>query len=172
MNSSGQSGLDLILGLLVLLMVLNVFSSVLARFEETQKEISIRQQLRENLSQIRWLTSYAGSFNYDAGDYPPTASLAEGWKLPYYLDENVRSTGITSLQTVRAVGVRSDIPCLFTFDINAPVINFYALVLGSDSRLPYDVDVNGISIIHSTYDDNHSFNVAGCFISYSIEAKP
>ncbi len=172
MHSKGQSGLDLLLALLVLLIVLNVFSSVLDRFEDVQKEISIRQQVRENLQQIHWLASYAGGYYYEAGEYPPTASLFVGSLLPIYLDENVRSTGITLLETVRAVGTQPGIPCSVDWDINASEINFHALVRGVDAGLTYDIDVNSITIIHSNYDDNHSFNVAGCFDAFSIEVKP
>lgn len=171
MRIKGQSGLDLLLGLLVLLIVLNVFSSVLTRFEDVQKEISIRSQLRENLLQVHWLTSYAGSHFYQAVDYPATSSQPRGSQLTLRTNEFARSTGVTILEKVRAVTTQPEMNCTFEWDIN-DFINFHSAIRGFDSGLPYDVDVNSTSVIPKLYDVNHLFTSTGCFDQFSIEALP
>lgn len=167
----GQTALDLLLGLLVLLIVLNAFSGVLTRFEEVQKEMSIRQQLHENLFLIRSFTEYSSSFAFDQHIYPKSNSLPEGTLVADYFNYFTRSFGTASLKPVRAVGVQSYVPCLFTYDVNVGIF-LAAYAYPADTFLPYVVDVNSYGIIKQGYDYNHSFIVDGCFNHFSIEALP
>jgi hypothetical protein len=171
MSPRGQTALDLLLGLLVLLIILNAFSGVLTRFEEVQKEMSIRQQLRENLFLIRSFTEYSSSFAFDQHIYPKTNSLPQGTLVVDYVNYFTRSFGTVELKPVRAVGVQSYVPCLFTHDVNVGIF-LAATALPADTFLPYTVDVNTYGIIKEGYDSNHSFIVDGCFNYFSIGALP
>lgn len=172
MRTRGQSGLDLLLGLLILLIVLNVFSSVLVRFEEVQKEISIRQQLRENIFLMGVLASYSGGKFSDPRLYPPTNNLVYGYDLPYGYNVFNRSTGIVDLENIHAAGTQAHVPCTFAWDVNISNVNYYLLVSNADSGLPYDIDLNRVVSTQGLYDKNHLFLVSGCVDTFSIEAKP
>lgn len=172
MHIRGQSGLDLLLGLLVLLIVLNVFSSVLVRFEEVQKEISIRQQLRENIILMGMLTSYAGTKYQGIHFYPLTNNTLIGFDLPLRANAYSRFTGIVDLEGVQSAGSQSAIPCSLVWDINLPQLNYLLTISGADSGLPYDMDINRTVRVDENYDLNHSFVKVGCVESFSIEAVP
>ena len=172
MRSSGQSALDLLLSLLVLLIVLTVFSSVLTRFEEVQKEMSIRQQLRENLSQIHWLSSYAASQFHEISSYPATASVPVGFALSSRTNAYARTSGTVLLKPVRATGVQTAIDCSIIWDINAEAVEFKVSAPPSSTGLPYPVDVNRTTVANNFMDDNHTFIFSGCFNQFTIEADP
>ncbi len=172
MHVRGQSGLDLLLSLLVLLIVLNVFSSVLVRFEEVQKEISIRQQLRENIFLMGTLTAYTSGKFSDIRVYPQTNNIPRSVDLTARLNAYSRSSGMIDLENIRSPGVQSRVPCTFAWDINLPVLNYSLLVLAADAGTPYDIDINRYVHVDENYDQNHSFVPQGCVDVFSVEAKP
>lgn len=173
MPVKGQSALDLLLALLVLLIVLNVFTSVLTRFGEVQKEISIRQQLRENLSLISVFTTYSGGLFYRPNVYPPTNTFpAFGTLLVDYTNHFTRTFGSVALEQVRATGVQTTISCTTLFDVNIDVVRYGVYARGIDTGLPIDVDANAYAIIRPGYDANHHFVSTGCFDYFSIEVFP
>lgn len=172
MRSSGQSALDLVLSILVFLIVLTVFSSVLTRFEEVQKEMSVRQQLRDNLSQIHWLSSYAASQFHEISVYPHTANLPAGIVLSTRTNAYSRTSGTVLLQPVRATGVQTSVDCTVIWDINSEAVEFKVSAPTSSTGLPYSVDVNRTTVANNLLDDNHTFIFSGCFNQFTIEADP
>ncbi|MBM3282046.1 MAG: hypothetical protein FJY86_01740, partial [Candidatus Diapherotrites archaeon] len=121
MRFRGQSALDLLLGLLILLVVLNIFSGVMTRYEEVQREISIRQQLRDNLSVMALLTGYSDSFFYEAHVHPQTNSLPKSDFVYDRTNYFLRSTGVVSLDRVRGVNVPDPFLCTLNMDINGGI---------------------------------------------------
>jgi Tfp pilus assembly protein PilW len=171
MTFRGQSALDLLLGLLILLIVLNIFSGVMSRYEDVQKEISIRQQLRDNLSVMSLLTGYAAGFFYDIRDHPATNSLPQGHLLYSRTDIFTRSTGIVALDPVRGVDVPSPFLCSLFIDINGAAY-FGVSAYPADTGLSYTVDTSSVAALKYLFDENHTFNPAGCFDYFSIEGLP
>ena len=80
MHSRGQSGLDAVTAMVVALLVLTAFGPVSNAFQASQKEISLRQQLRENvalagdaLTYAHWYRSpdpFLASSSFASGNIP------------------------------------------------------------------------------------------------------
>lgn len=175
-NGRGQSSLDMVFGLLVLLIVLNSFTYVWDRFEETQKEISIRQQIRDNV----WLNDLFyvyGAFQFqDLHSYPPV-NTSSGQiiqtQLPYLINHYTRTTGTISFPTVRALGFANGVPCTSSL---SHLSQFFTLsqvnVKASDVGIPWDIDINNYVGSRDGFDTNHTFAFDGCGGSLTVEAVP
>lgn len=171
MRPLGQSALDLLLGLLVLLVVLNLFSGVVTRYDEVQREMAIRQQLRENLNMISTFIDYGSGFYYNSQVYPKTNSLPESSYLYERHNFFLRSFGAASLSPVRGVGISSPFSCSFTMDTNIAT-SYGVYAYPAETGLPFVIDTNVFSIMKFGYDANHLISVAGCFDFITIEALP
>ncbi len=176
MVARGQMALDLLLGLLVLLIVLNAFSVVLDRFEETQKEVSIRQQVRENILLTQLLVTYSAAHSHDISTYPASNGpviTPTGPSLPNLVNTFTRSPGEVSLSTVRALNYPSGIVCTGNFFLLDPQTLVARVdVLGGDVGQTTNIQIDQNISIRRYYDTNHILTFDGCFGKILIEAAP
>ncbi len=95
MRPKGQSGLDAVAAMVVALLVLTAFGPVSNAFQASQKEISLRQQLRQT------------------GELASTALTYAHWyrSLDPILSNGAFSTGKVSLHSIRAVAHAQGFEC-------------------------------------------------------------
>lgn len=167
----GQSALDLLLSLIIVLIVLSSFSTILSRFDEVNREISLRQQLRENSSLITSLATYSSTVMNQGLNYPPTNSLPGGNLLQNGYFDHSRAGSIVLLTPIRSLSSVDSSSCVFDYDVNGTLLTYRVAIPASYSGLPMDVDINTTALIHSRFDFNHTFILNGCLDSFVVEAQ-
>jgi uncharacterized protein (UPF0333 family) len=103
MKKNGQSSLDFLLGLLVLLIVLNTFSPVMDVFSDSHKELAVQQQL-ENDAEIAFiLVMNHNLYYYDEGFY----TNGEG----SFMNNNTREYGFAYPSSIYTFEKNQGIEC-------------------------------------------------------------
>ncbi|MDP2666993.1 MAG: hypothetical protein Q8P05_05845 [Candidatus Diapherotrites archaeon] len=111
MYSRGQTGLDLVLSLIIVLVALLAFTGVVDGFQKSQLEISIRQQARENLDAVAELTIYTHQHFHSNIPY----GLGGGINLPQKTNQYTKFTGTIPTLPVKGLSQAGGYDCLFDF---------------------------------------------------------
>jgi len=167
----GQSALDLLLSLVIVLLVLSSFTTILSRFDEVNREISLRQQLRENSSLITAVTTYSSTVMSQDMSYPATNSLPIGRQLPLTYFDYARANSVVLLTPIRSLSSANSLSCDFVYDANGVSFNYFLSIPTFYSGLSAPVDINATAFIHPGFDFNHTFSVNGCLDSFVVEAQ-
>lgn len=167
MRSRGQSSLDLLFALVVMLVVLASLNGVVSSFSASQKEIALHQQLRENgfVSGVflAGLThSYHGSFSYPVK--PSTFS-----SLSTVVDGFVRGTGSMPLSSVRIAGYPQGVSCSFSVDWSGKVVNLVSTP--ADSGLTKTVSYQQGFASVTGFDSKHVLSSDGCGSFVRVEGS-
>jgi hypothetical protein len=161
MRSRGQAALDLLLALVILLVVLASMGGILSSFTDTQKEISLHQQLDEQARvSALFLSSYSRFMHEDID--PPPSFIAT-------LNEYTRVEGGLPLSSIRVSGYPQGVDCSISLDWTSGVISFFTS--------PYTAGLEGaVSASRSflavpSFDLHHDVESPGCGSPISVEAS-
>lgn len=171
----GQMAIDLVFALILILLALQGFSSVMTHFQDVQKEISLRQQLRENtrVSAIFILVSnlyFHRPFDYIT-EYLTQNPASDGKRLSIQTGWFSRATGTIPLNPVRFVETPQGFDCNIWSDLQDANLLFFT-IFSSDSGLSKDVNVSRRLTVVSNYDDNHLVLFDSCGGPFHIRGKP
>lgn len=162
MRSRGQAALDLLLALVILLVVLASMGGILSSFTDTQKEISLHQQLDEESRLAALFLGLHAQRMHGAANYP--TNVSGGPSSPDTLvsvtNAYAHSTGALLLPSVRISGYPQGVPCSITPDWVAGTIEFKTV--GSDAGLANEVTAIHGFVSPGGFETAHSFESDGC----------
>lgn len=139
MNSKGQTAMDIVMALVVLLVVMSIFSNIQSQFSLTQKEITLRQQLRANaISAAQFVTQAAW---YEHADPAGGTNIINNFS---------SFSGQSAISPIRAFGKLQGFDCsATTTTVNANEIAFELLLLKTDTGLSQNISEKSI-MVHPT----------------------
>lgn len=170
MHARGQMALDLVLAMLVLLVILNAFSSVYAQFQATNNEISVRQQLRDQALLAGFLVGDSMNQVYASTPYPATATRPSGNGLPNVLNQFVRFTGKVPLSTVHAFNFPQGVSCTVALSPATGQLSFS--VSQGDIGTPADVSGDARLAYRNNWSDHHVISAEGCVVPFEVRSLP
>lgn len=171
----GQSGLDLLLGLLALLIVLTALSPVLDSFDSTHREITLHQQLRENGNTVSYFLASSSSFFRETVPYPVGSTGTSSEDLPTITNSLVRSTGSTPISSLYALKTPQGFSCDPVFGWSLSDSNPDQLTLSipaSETLLADDLSYVSSFDAPEEYENKHAFTFNECYGPFSVGALP
>lgn len=161
--------LDLLLAMIVLLVALASFTPILERFQDTQSQVSLSQQLRANahLSAL-FISDSVNQFRVQS-NYPATATLAGGALLPSRWAPYTHFSGSLPLSPVRGLYTAQGFDCTAVFDSTAHTLTL--TIPKSDAGT--DDDAAGTrSIAFAAGYPQTAVQFTGCFAPLVITEGP
>lgn len=158
MDTRGQAALDLLLALVIALVVLASMGGVLSSFTNTQKEISLHQQLDEQARLSALFLSLHSSHFHENYSYP--AALGGPPSFVDVMNAHIRSEGAISLSPVRISGYAQGVPCSIAVNWSAGSVVF--TTIANDVGLGSNVTAEAFFVPRVGFDAVHSLDADGC----------
>lgn len=159
METRGQAALDLLLSLVILLVVLASMGGVLSSYTDTQKEISLHQQLDEQSRLTALFLGIHSQRAHGVSSFPTGGSLSSA-DVVGITNEYIHSTGAFSLSPVRISGYPQGVPCTIAADLTSGAVSFSTL--GVDAGLASSVSADSSFVSSSGFDNEHDVDTDGC----------
>ncbi len=142
MHAKGQTAVDVVMALIVVLVILSIFTNIHSQFQLTQKEISLRQQLRENASGTAQFITQAGWYIHSN----PSLPLAPLQANIAAINNFTSFSGESTIYPIRALEKAQGFDCLVS-KIGSPTgfstaedWNLQFRLIASDTGLSQDLD--------------------------------
>ena len=165
MRSRGQSGLDLVLALIIVLTVMSSFSGVIDSFTNLQKQSSIRQQVSQGSVLVSTLISSGGLVYREPLNYPTL-----GVPVVDAVNSRARFNGSVSPFPIKSFEHPQGLDCVAAADW----ANYFSQVSVSaaDGGLSQDVVLSSPFYTPVNFNNAHSFVFDGCDSPIQVRGLP
>lgn len=142
MHAKGQTAVDVVMALIVVLVILSIFTNIHSQFQLTQKEISLRQQLRENAFGTAQFITQAGWYIHSNPSLPLVPLQANIVSINNFTS----FSGQSNLYPIRALEKAQGFDCLaskLSSSVGTSTATEWTLqlkLISSDTKLSQDVN--------------------------------
>lgn len=167
MDIRGQAALDLLLALVIALVVLASMGGILSSFTDTQKEISLHQQLDEQARLSALFLSLHSQYFHE--NYPYSTAPGGPPSFVDVMNVHIRSEGAIVLSPVRISGYAQGVPCSIAVNWSAGSVEFTSVA--NDAGLGSNVSAESFFVPRIGFDGVHSLDADGCSSPIVLEGN-